>query len=203
MTGRANEAWAVNYEWPSELAWICRQRRIRFVHASTVMVFSGTARGPFTRDSVPDEVRGYGHEKRMAEERVVHQYPEATIARLGWQIGHGGGNNNMLDFFERQMTAEGHVRASASFVPACSFLEDTVEALVRLPDSPPGLYMIDSNEGWSFFEIAEALNTKHGFKWFIVRADHFSQDQRMLDLRLGVPSLRARLPTLPELRPTI
>ena len=86
-TGVANESWLVNYEWASELAWITRQLGVRFVFTSSVMVFSDNAKGPFTVDSKPDATKGYGYEKRIAEQRVFFQNPDAVVARLGWQIG--------------------------------------------------------------------------------------------------------------------
>lgn len=195
-TGRANEAWLVNYEWPSELAWICRQRGIRFVHASTVMVFSGAATGPFTVDSVPDAAEGYGHEKREAEDRVQHQNPEATILRLGWQIGEQPGANHMIDFFERETRARGHVRASSRWLPACSFLDDTADAIAGLLAAAPGRYQIDGNVRWTFFEIARALSARHHGRWTIVETDDVVQDQRMIDPRVQVTPLDVRLPQL-------
>jgi dTDP-4-dehydrorhamnose reductase len=195
-TGRANEAWLVNYEWPSELAWICRQRAIRFVHASTVMVFSGAATGPFTRGATPDATEGYGHEKRRSEERVHHQNPDALVVRLGWQIGDRPGSNNMIDFFERETRAHGHIRASTRWLPACSFLDDTADAIARLLAAAPGCYMIDANAGWTFFEIARALAAHHHGRWTIVETDDVTQDQRMIDPRVVVAPLSARLSSL-------
>jgi dTDP-4-dehydrorhamnose reductase len=195
-TGRSNEAWLVNYEWPSELAWICRQRGVRFVHASTAMVFSGSARGPFTLDSVPDAAEGYGHEKRMAEARVFHQNPDATVVRLGWQIGDRPGSNNMIDFLDRKARELGHVPASSRWLPACSFLDDTADAIARLLTAAPGLYQLDGNERWTFLAIARALAASHGGRWTIVETDDLVQDQRMIDPRAQVASLKMRLPAL-------
>jgi dTDP-4-dehydrorhamnose reductase len=195
-TGRASESWLVNYEWPSELAWICRQRDIRFVHASTAMVFSGSAQGPFTLASIPDATEGYGHEKRMAEARVFHQNPNATVVRLGWQIGDRPGTNNMIDFFDRKAREHGHVPASSRWFPACSFLDDTADAIVRLLTAAPGLYLLDGNERWTFFEIARALAAHHGGRWTVVETDDVVQDQRMIDPRAAVASLKVRLPAL-------
>lgn len=195
-TGRADEAWQVNYEWASELAWICRVLGVTLVFTSTVLVFSDRARGPFALDTAPDADSGYGREKRLAEARVATQDPAARVVRLGWQIGDGPGGNNMLDFFERRVREDGAVRASRRWLPATSFLSDTCAALRRLAAQPPGLYHLNSNRRWSFYAIARALSRRHGDRWPIEACDDFIYDQRLLDDRLEVPSLDQRLPEL-------
>lgn len=196
-TGRDNESWLVNYEWSSELAWITRALGIPFLFASTVLVFSDRAEGPFLPDSEPDASEGYGGEKRRAEERVRYQNPAARIARLGWQIEHSPQGNQMVAWLEQRHREDGEVRASRRWLPACSFLEDTVVALRRLIDAPPGIYHLDANRRWTFFDIATALNAHLGGGWTIVPDDSFAQDQRMRDERVAMPSLRERLPDLP------
>jgi dTDP-4-dehydrorhamnose reductase len=191
-TGRPGEGWLVNHEWPSELAWICRQRAIRFVHASTVMVFAAARSGPFAIDAVPDAPDGYGCEKRLAEARVRYQNPAATIVRLGWQIGTAPGSNNMIDHFDRMHRERGVVTASPHFFPACSFLPDTAAAIERALAAPPDLYQLDGNERWSLHAIAVALATIHG--WRVEPGEEPRRDERMIDPRLGVASLATRLP---------
>lgn len=194
-TGRANESWAVNYEWTSELAWICRILGIRFLFASTAMVFSNEAVGPFSIDSVADARDGYGYEKRMAEARVFHQNPQATVVRLGWQIGEIGGNT-MQRNLERQLAERGAIHASTRWLPACSLVEDTVEALLALTIAAPGLYLIDGNERWSFFDICCALAHDRTPRWPVIANQDFVYDQRMRDERILLPSLQVRLPHL-------
>jgi dTDP-4-dehydrorhamnose reductase len=196
-TGREGESWLVNYEWPSELAWITRQLGVRFVFTSTAMVFSDNARGPFTITAEPDAKEGYGHEKRRAEERVLHQNPNARVVRLGWQIDDHPQGNTMTAALEAQMRDSGVVRASDRWYPACSFLDDTAAALQHAAGEPPGLYMADSNERWTHFEIAGALSAKLGRGWRVEATSDFIYDQRLIDARLGLPSLKERLPTLP------
>ncbi len=196
-TGMPNESQLVNHEWTSELAWITKELGIRFIFTSSVMVFSDNAKGPFTIDSAPDAAEGYGHEKRMAEQRTFQQNPNATVVRLGWQIADAAGSNNMIDYFEKQTAAQGRIQASRKWLPACSFVRDTAAALSWLTSANPGLYMIDSNSRWNFHEIASALNTLHGRRWNIVATDDFVFDQRMFDPRVPIPSLQRALPTLP------
>jgi dTDP-4-dehydrorhamnose reductase len=197
LTGVENEEWAVNYEWPSELAWICRLRDVPFIFTSTVMVFSTHHQGPFTRESIPDATDGYGGIKRRAENRVFYQNPDARVVRLGWQIGDAPGSNNMIDFLDQRVREGGAVQASVKWLPACSFLEDTVAALRSLPSRSAGLYQIDSNSRWTFHQIATALNALHGEPWKIDSTEDFVYDQRMLDPDLKVPCLQRRLAGLP------
>ena len=197
-TGLENESWVVNVEWTENLARLCRQLGIQFVFTSSVMVFSNDAKGPFTPESQPDAAEGYGYEKRTAEQRVLTVNPRAIVARLGWQIGDTPGSNNMIDFFTRQMAEEGEIRASRQWYPAASFLEDTAVALTHLSNNGRGLYLLDANERWNFYEIATTLNELHGRPWRITPTDDFVYDQRMFDGRSRIPSLRERLPGLPK-----
>jgi dTDP-4-dehydrorhamnose reductase len=180
--------WAVTYEWTSELAWITNVLGRRFVFTSTAMVFSDRARGPFRPSSPADAQDGYGKEKREAEARTFYQNPDATVVRLGWQIGDGTGSNEMRASLGRR---EGPIEASERWLPACSFLEDTAAALRRAALATPGLYMIDSNTRWTFYEIARAL-----FGDRATPMQGLAQDQRMIDPRLEVPPLEVRLPAL-------
>ncbi len=195
-TGLDNEGWRVNVEWSALLAQACAERGVRMIFTSTAMVFTDNARGPFTVDSQPDAREGYGHEKRIAEARVRAACPDSVVVRLGWQIGDAPGGNQMLTFLDDQMKREGVVRASTRWLPACSFLPDTAEALVRLVAMPPGLYQCESNVRWSFFEIAQALNARAGGPWRIEPNEDFVYDQRLVDARLAMPPLSARLSQL-------
>jgi len=195
-TGRPHEGRLVNVDWTEQLARLTAERGLPLIFASTVMVFTDDARGPFTADSVPDAKSGYGGEKREAELLVRAGNPHARIARLGWQIGDADGSNNMVNHLETQMKDHGVIKASRKWKPACSFLDDTAAGLVRLMDLPPDLYLFDANRHWSFYEIAEALNHQRGGRWNIQADDSFVYDQRMVDPRPGIPSLSARLPGL-------
>ncbi|MGC3997064.1 MAG: sugar nucleotide-binding protein [Anaeromyxobacter sp.] len=194
-TGRTGEGWLVNHDWPSELAWICRQTGARLVFTSSVMVFTDAARGPFTPEAVPDAREGYGFEKLQAEARVRSQDPQARVVRLGWQIGEVPGSNTMADFAARQ-AAQGVIRASTRWLPACSFLQDTAAALVRAAELPPGLYLADANRRWSFFQILTALRDRLGANWRLEPSEDFVYDQRMIDPRLPLTPLEERLPAL-------
>ncbi|HYV94183.1 MAG TPA: sugar nucleotide-binding protein [Chitinophagales bacterium] len=192
-----DQSWFVNYEWSSELAWLARVLNVKFLFASTNLVFKNTTPGPYTIQSIPDADRGYGFEKRKTEERVLFQNPDSIIARLGWQIGEKAGSNNMIDFFDRRIQSEGIIRTSTEWLPACSFLEDTSVKLIELATFfSPGIYMLDSNEQWNLYEITLALNQKFNFGWIIEPTDDYVFDSRMIDKRVKMVSLKERLSQL-------
>jgi len=200
-TGRKNEHELVNVDWPARLAEACAAARVRLVFTSTAMVFSDHARGPFRPDRSPDAREGYGHQKLTAERRVSGANPNAVIVRLGWQIGDAPGGNQMLSYFDQHMREHGVVRASRKWLPACSFLADTAAALIGLAARPGGIYHLDSNSGWTFFDIASALNDRAGKPWQIEPDDQFVYDQRLIDPRLNTPPLATRLLSLAVISP--
>lgn len=196
--GLYNESWLVNYEWTSELAWIARILNIPFIFTSTAMVFSNLAKGPFTPSSIPDAPTGYGYEKRCAEQRVLYQNPKSKIVRLGWQIGNKPGSNNMIDFLDQAYKQNGKIYASREWLPACSFIEDTVQALESISYLSPGIYHVDSNRKWSFYDIVISLSIKHNDRWKVEPTTDFVYDQRLLDDKIKLPDLKKHLKTLPK-----
>ena len=196
-TGRDNEGWLVNVDWTAALARICREIGARFVYTGSVMAFTDDAPGPFTPHTEPDVREGYGWEKLTGERQALAKNPDAIVARIGWQIGHTPDGNQMLRELHRQMNEHGVIRASRKWYTACSFLEDTAAALVRLAETAPGgLYLIDSNTGWTYFEIVNALDALHDEGWRVEPDDSFVYDQRMIDPRANMPPLSDRLPAL-------
>lgn len=199
-TGLDNEAWIVNVEWPATLADLSCKLGFKLVFTSSVMVFTDRARGPFDTDSKPDagpnDSDPYGYQKLTAEQRVLSANPHAVVARLGWQIGEAPGGNQMIDFLETRQAEQGRIEASRRWYPACSFILDTIRALVDLAQHGKGLFLLDSNRGWNFYEIAQALNQQRGQPWKVVPTDAFVYDQRMEDPMAGMPPLSQRLPNL-------
>lgn len=199
-TGRPNEGWLVNFEWPSELAHATYKLGIRFLFTSSVMVYTQNQPGPYTLSHPADADSGYGFEKLVTERRVQYQNPDCLIVRLGWQIGSAAGSNNMIDHLSRQMAAHGVVRASRRWLPACSLVGDTAAALCALGQAAePDLYLLDSNRGHSYYDIVCALNALHGHPWQVEPDDDFVYDQRMIDPRVPLATLAERLPSLPPL----
>ncbi len=181
-------------DWMAGTAEICHRHGIKFLHTGSVSVFDGGKSGPFAVDHETDATDDYGRYKADCERRVRAANPDAIIARLAWQIGDAPGSNNMIDFLTRQQKEKGQVEASTGWIPSVAFLADTVEALYYLiREGRPATYQLEGNPGWSFFEIVTALNHLHGNPWTVVAKDEPRKDIRMLEDRVPMGKLDARL----------
>lgn len=180
-------------EWAESSARICREQGIRFLFTSTVSVFSENSTGPYTTESTPNAEDNYGKYKRDCEARVKAANPDALIARLGWQIGRKAGSNNMFDYLTRTMAENGQIEASESWYPSCSYMEDTAETLFDLvTNHPSGLYLVNSNQKSSFFEIVNGVNKSVG-SWKVIPGVAPSRDDRMFDDRVKIVSIEDKL----------
>ncbi|MCB2155578.1 sugar nucleotide-binding protein [bacterium] len=196
-TGLENEGYIVSQVWTETLARVARAAGAVFVFTSSVMVYSEKTNGPYTPDSPANATEGFGPEKIAAEARARDANDETRVARLGWQIGTTPDSNNMIAFLHDR-AAGGAIQASRLWMPACSFLEESARALVRVASMPPGTYLVNQNREWNFHQIVQALNKRHGKQWPIEANNDFVYDQRMLDDRTNVPPLEESLPELRE-----
>lgn len=179
-------------EWAASVARICAELNIKFLFTSSVSVFSNEQEGPFAVTTPPQASDDYGKYKREVEQKVLAANPQATIARLGWQIGAERGKNHMVDYLMRQMDEKGRIEASTRWYPSCAFLEDSAAALSQLmTDYSPSLYHIEGNPGLNFYEIVQNLNRLHGGTWSVEPNENFVHNQRMTDDRLTVRQITA------------
>ena len=122
--------------WAGLLADHARRRGIPFVFTSTTMVFAPRPDGPYTISSPRTATDEYGAYKIRCEDAVWEANPDAMVARLGYQIDPDGVGNTMVAHTDAQQAADGSVRASRRWIPACAFLDDTAAALLSLVSDP-------------------------------------------------------------------
>ena len=82
----------VNAIGPENLALAARNIGATLVTISTDYVFDGTKEGFYTQDDVPSPQSVYGRAKLEGEQRVLAEYPSATIVRTGFIFGMKGKN---------------------------------------------------------------------------------------------------------------
>lgn len=182
-------------EWAERCARLSAEAGVAFVFTSTVSVFGAAQRGPFAPGDEPAPDDDYGRYKLDCERRVQAAHPAASVVRLGWQIGTTDAGNHMGAFLHRTAREEGRIEASARWLPACSFLDDTAEALVAAVTLPSGLYHLGGNPGLSFFDIARGLNRLRGEPWTVTWTEAPDRDTRLQDDRLPVRPITEHMPT--------
>jgi dTDP-4-dehydrorhamnose reductase len=168
-------------QWAEDMSRVCAEEGSTFLYVSSASVYGTQQYGPFTVDDVPQPSDDYGRYKLECEQRVRAANADARIVRIGWQIALRRGGNQMTEYLAQRQAEDGHIAASTEWFPACSFLEDTARALADVIGLPPGLYLLDGNPGWSFRDIAAALNTVLGTKWDVRSTQEFRWNNRMID----------------------
>lgn len=188
--GMGSEAWA------AQLAGYAARHALPFVFTSSAMVFSHEPPGPHRREDTPLTSDGYGLYKQRCEAAIVAANPAAAIARIGWQIDADARGNNMLAALDHWQAQQGEVAASRAWIPACSFMDDTAEALLQLLlTRASGLFHLDSNasEAWRFDELVTALALRFDRSWQIRVHEEYHHDQRLLGNEGYMPGLSRHL----------
>lgn len=169
--------------WAGFLSGAAAARGIPFLFTSTVMVFGDEPDGPHLPADARSTKDEYGLYKARCEDAVLEANATAIVARLGWQIHPDGLGNNMLGELDKWQAEGGKVGASRLWIPACSFMEDTANALWRLLSTGKGgIYHVDGNaeDAWSFDRIVLGLKAKFGREaWKVEPNDSYRHDQRL------------------------
>lgn len=174
----------------------------RFVFTSTAMVFDHEPDGPHDVADARTARDDYGRYKIDCEDAIRAASATAAVARIGWQIDPTQPGNNMLMALDDWQRRDGRVAASRAWTPACSFMADTVAALLGLLASPrPGVHHLDSNaqEAWRFDAIARALAAAFGRDWRVEPHEDYRHDQRLVGGLAPLPPLSQRLESLARL----
>ena len=184
-------------DWAQRLAAHAAESGKPFVFTSTAMVFHHEPDGPHAPADQPNAQDDYGKYKRACEQAVLQAYPGACVARIGWQIDPVQAGNNMLMALDAWQVRDGHVAVSQDWRPACSFMSDTAQALIKLlQNRTSGVVHLDSNaqEGHSFDRIVAAM--KLAFcrdAWRLHVTQDYRHDQRLTGGDGLMPPLSARL----------
>lgn len=186
--------------WARQLAAFASTANVPFVFTSTAMVFDHEPDGPHAVDDERTAKDDYGKQKIACEDAVLRANANAAVVRIGWQIHHDARGNNMLAHLDQWQLREGRVAASRAWKPACSFMEDTAEALIAIINAGErGVMHLDSNasEGHTFDRIVHALRIRfQRDDWVLETHEDYRHDQRLQGGATRMPSLSSRLQSL-------
>jgi dTDP-4-dehydrorhamnose reductase len=170
-----------------------KKKHIPFLFTSSYKVFSGkSVSAPYSEYDRPDATDDFANQKLTLERLVLDLYPEGGfVVRLAWQIGHQPGGFQMLSFIKDQMDKKGVFQVSKHLYLSTMFIEDTCEGLLDIIEKhAPGLYHLEGNDGYSFYDIAYYLKTARNQDWIILDdSKKFSKNDVMDNTKVKVKTL--------------
>jgi dTDP-4-dehydrorhamnose reductase len=187
-------------EWARQLAAYTAVSQVPFVFTSTAMVFHHEPDGPHAIEDKRTAEDDYGKQKIACEDAVLTANVHSAVVRIGWQIRADARGNNMLAHLDQWQQREGRIAASGAWKPACSFMDDTADALIGIVNAGErGVIHLDSNasEGHTFDHIVHAMRrTFQRDHWVVEANESYRHDQRLQGGAARMPSLSSRLQTL-------
>jgi dTDP-4-dehydrorhamnose reductase len=160
-----DEAKILNAETPGELAKVCANRKIRFVHISTDAVFEGTKTGPYMEDDLPNPLGVYAQTKLEGEGVVQAANPQAIVARVnffGWSLS---GSHSLSEFFFNNLRAGEPVNGFTDVTFCPIFVYHTARLLVdMLEKGLCGLYHVVGAQPMSKYQFGIEIARKFGLR---------------------------------------
>lgn len=150
-------AYKVNATAAGNLAKVCKQHGVRFIHFSTDFIFDGTHSVPYGEDEVTAPLSVYGASKLEGEKLVQQHNPDTLIIRTSWVYSSFG--NNFVKTILRLCRERESLNVIFDQVGTPTYARDLAAAVLQIlqqPEWKPGVYNY-SNEGvasWYDFAIA-------------------------------------------------
>ena len=159
---RADGAVEINGTAPGELATVCADQNIPFVHVSTDYVFDGEATTLYDEDATPNPIQEYGRSKLVGEQRVQEVDGETLVVRLSLVYGVRGDTDELVGFpaWVRDTLTEGdevplfvdqHITPSRAGQAATTILE-------LLDAEADGLYHVASRSCVTPYEFGHKIS---------------------------------------------
>lgn len=175
-------AYRINVKAAEEVAQLCASRGAKLVFLSSSAVFDGQRAYPAETDETCP-VNEYGRTKAEAEKRIQDSGATHLILRLTKVLNPAGG---YLAGLLRALSQGERVKASPDLPVAPLSLPWTVDVITRCLDfSKNGIYHLSPKDETNYFDLAEKVAVKNGFK-------------RSLIQRQPLAELQQRLPQIPE-----
>lgn len=142
----------------------------RFVHASTIAVYSGANAAPYAESETPVPLNPYGLSKLTSEQLLTlwggKTGVRTTSLRLAASYGHGERISAVLMKFadaawRRQvLTVRGNGRIGIDQI----YVRDVVRAFAAAlaPDAPDGVFNVGAGRVFTLLEMAETVNAAFG-----------------------------------------
>jgi len=151
---KSDVAYLVNSEAVSNIAKICKEKNIFFVHYSSDYVFDGEKQELYIEEDKPEPINVYGKSKLQGEEKIKEILDNYLIFRLSWVIGKG--TQNFLYKLSAWAQKNRVLKITADEVSVPTFTTDVVDVtLLSLERGLKGLYHLANSGYASRYELAK------------------------------------------------
>lgn len=155
----------LNTDLPANMARVCAERNIRFVHISTDAVFDGEKDDFYTEEDEPNPLGVYAQTKIDGERAVVSETPEAIVARVnffGWSLTN---RRSLGEFFVNNL-GEGKYVNGFTDVIFCPMLVNHTSCLLleMLEKNLSGLYHVVGAQAMSKYQFGVEIARTFGLR---------------------------------------
>lgn len=155
-----DRAFLINTTATGDLAAVCRQYHVQFIHISTDYVFDGTAKQPYRETDNTCPINTYGESKLKGEELAMENDPSSIIIRSSWVYSSFG--HNFVKTMLRLMKEKDSVNVVNDQYGCPTYAADLAETIMKIISSGksremPGIYNYANAGMTNWYEFALAI----------------------------------------------
>lgn len=151
------EAWRINAQAPAQLASLCAERNIGFLHVSTDAVFDGE-RGSYTEEDQPNPLSVYANTKLEGEQGVLAANSHALVIRVNFYGFSLSGSRSLAEFFLYNLLDNRPVKGFTDVHFCPLYVGDLAEVMFAMLEKKlSGLYHVVSPECLSKYDFGRRI----------------------------------------------
>ena len=158
-------AWRINVEGVRNLLTQTLPRKIRLVHLSCDLVFSGIRDGGYVEDDPTDPVTVYGKTMVAGEQVILEQDPSACILRISLPMGvSANGHAGAIDWITSRFKKSRPATLYTDEIRTPTYT-DCMNLLYErsLANDLAGIFHAGSSRRLSLYQIAQVINRVGGY----------------------------------------
>lgn len=192
----------INAQVPAQLAALCAERGIGFMHISTDAVFDGS-RGDYDEQDDPKPLSVYARTKLEGEQLVLDANSDALVLRVNFYGFSLSGKRSLAEFFLNNLTAGNTVKGFTDVLFCPLYVADLVDVIFDgIHKKLDGIYHAVSPECLSKYDFGCRIAQKFGLDSGLIKPVSVNNGnlvaKRSLNLTLCVDKLQAAGVQLPD-----
>lgn len=190
-------AYLVNGVGTYNIAIAAKELGVKLIYVSTIGIFDGEKKEPYTEEDEPNPQNYYGHSKYLGELVVKGMLKDYIIARINWVFGGGPDRDNgMVKKITKQFN-QSDIKAVVDKIGSPTFAKDFIIVIKQLLLSgEKGIFHLNNEGICSGYEfIREIVNIlKPDIKVIPVDSSFFNLDAKRMANKGAVSKIKLMRP---------